>query len=72
MQKYKNAVHNTTTKLAQAVGVWYLSLAISEATNDIEIFVLSFGFLWLATDVALWVYNYVIKPSAVAIYKANR
>lgn len=72
MQKYKNALHNTLTKLSQGVAAWYIAEQIPVTTNRIELVILGFGFFWLATDVALWAFNYVVKPSAIAIYKSNR
>jgi hypothetical protein len=37
--------------------------------NTIELGVIAFGLLWLSSDFAIWVYRYVIQPSAKAIAK---
>lgn len=72
MNKYKNALEQTTLKLAQGTAVWYLSLAINSSENVAELFVLGFAFLWLATDVLIWLNRFVLLPSAKAIYAANK
>jgi len=72
MDKYKNAVHQATTKVAQGIAAYYMALAITDTASTVEIFVLSFGFIWLGTEVALWFYNFIVKPSALAIYESTK
>jgi hypothetical protein len=72
MQKYKTALHQTVTKLAQGIAIWYMAEALSDMDNTFQIWLITFALFWLATDVSVWAYRFIVKPSALAIYKASK
>ena len=66
--KYK-ALYDLIRRMSEAV-VLYAGLSyMFTVDNTIELGVIAFGLLWLSSDFAIWVYRYVIQPSAKAIAK---
>lgn len=72
MQKYNNAILITATKLAQAIAMWYISVALTNTNVRVEVVLLSFAFIWLGTDVVIWVLKYIVQPTAKAIYESSK
>lgn len=64
-------INTLFTNLSTGVAVWALLENMLRSDNHVEVFVLAFALLWLATNFALWAYNNVIKPSAAAIVEDN-
>lgn len=64
--------HHFIYKLSEAVLVYVSVDYLLQASNQIEVGIVAFALLWIATDVALWGYNNIVRPSAAAIIKNNK
>jgi len=64
--------HSFIYKLSEAILVYVAIDYLLRSDDQFEIGLVAFALIWIATDVALWVYQNVVQPSALAIIKNSK
>lgn len=64
-------LHNIIRRLSEAVLLYTAADYLMRASNEVEVGVVAFGMFWIATDLAIWSYRYIVQPAAKAIASSN-